>query len=173
VLEARVLELQDRHPLGGWQLVGGALSDDEGTAIYLIDGISAVDVARAFGTGSHQVDQTQRVCDELARVYEVAPFRPYYADAAGYNLRAAAVDTVTALKEDGLTSAPDSLALYIESLDAEALPRFLRALFQRTTWSASAYEQLRAQTDSVDPGGNQNGADALFSAAYRVLQSHW
>jgi hypothetical protein len=87
-LQARVLEVQNRRPLGRWQLVCGLLGDDEdGHAIYAIDGISPVDVARGFATGSHNASETDRVCEQLARVFEVAPFRPYFADAAGYKCR--------------------------------------------------------------------------------------
>jgi hypothetical protein len=94
--EALVLHLQDRHPLGGWQLVCGQLSDDShepaidvSHSIYAIDGLSPIDLARAFATGSHNLmaPVTDQVCDELARVFAVAPFRPSFVDAAGYKCR--------------------------------------------------------------------------------------
>jgi hypothetical protein len=88
-LETHVVQLQDTYDLGQWQLVCGLLDDDENHAIYAIDGISAVEVARQFGTGSHNnwPEAVDEVCEELSRVFEIAPFRPYFADAAGYKCR--------------------------------------------------------------------------------------
>ena len=76
--------------MNGWQLICGSTDKDDGHAIYAIEGITPVEAARAFGTGSHNawpVPETERVCDELSRVFEIVPFRPYFVDAAGYKCR--------------------------------------------------------------------------------------
>lgn len=86
VLESRVLELQDEHSLGAWQLFCGAL-DYDGHSIYAIEGASPIELARAFQTGSHNAWDTDQVADELTRVFGIAPFRPYFIDIAGYKCR--------------------------------------------------------------------------------------
>ncbi|MCZ7647195.1 MAG: hypothetical protein M5U26_18390 [Planctomycetota bacterium] len=89
-LEARVLQLQDRNKLNGWQLVCGLREDDDGHAIYAIEGMHAVELARAFGTGTHNcwhAPETDQACAELNRIYKILPFRPYFVDAAGYKCR--------------------------------------------------------------------------------------
>src|SRR5262245_5438466 len=87
-LEARVLALQDSARLGAWQLVCGLLDDENGHRIFVIDGVHPVELARQFATGSHNAScETEEVCQELAKVYEIAPFRPYFIDPAGYKCR--------------------------------------------------------------------------------------
>lgn len=88
--EALVLQIQDNYPLGDSQLICGLLEEMEGHAIFLIENISAIEIAREFETGSHNAwpePETDQVCSDLRRVFEVAPFRPFFADAAGYKCR--------------------------------------------------------------------------------------
>jgi hypothetical protein len=86
-LESSALQLQEQLPLP-IQVVCGCLGDDDGHAIYLIENASPVDLAREFETGSHNKgDDMKKVCDELAQVFDVAPFRPYFVDAAGYKAK--------------------------------------------------------------------------------------
>jgi hypothetical protein len=95
-LEARVWELHEQFP-APIQVVCGFLPGDDGHAIYLIEDGSAIEVAREFETGSHNAFagvETEQVCDELSCVLKVAPFRPYFADAAGY--KAKFLDRLTA-----------------------------------------------------------------------------
>jgi hypothetical protein len=67
------------------QLVVGGLDEEHAHRIYLAENASAADIARAFRTGTHDgYELTEQVCDELMRVFAVAPFRPFYADPAGY-----------------------------------------------------------------------------------------
>jgi hypothetical protein len=85
-LEVRARELQTQFDLPV-QVFCGLLESDDGHCLYLIEDASVADIARVFETGSHNAfprPQTERVCDELSRVYEIAPFRPYFVDAAGY-----------------------------------------------------------------------------------------
>lgn len=88
-IERRVLLLQEKV-LEPTQVVCGALDRDDGHAIYVIEGISPVELAREFATGSHDAwpgSDTAIVCDELTRIFRVAPFRTYFVDAAGYKAR--------------------------------------------------------------------------------------
>jgi len=88
-LQALVLQLQDSNQLAAWQIVCGMHGYD-GHRIFAISGVSAVKLAREFCTGSHQVyttPESEKVCEQLAKVYEVAPFRPYFVDCAGYKCR--------------------------------------------------------------------------------------
>jgi hypothetical protein len=88
-LEARVLDLHGQLPTSV-QVVCGLLDRDEGHAIYLIEDATPIDVAREFGTGTHNAftgGEAEQVCDELSRVFKIAPFRPYFVDAAGYKAK--------------------------------------------------------------------------------------
>lgn len=89
-LEARVLALQDANDLNAWQLVCGYIGGENGHRIFAIEGTHPVDLAREFRTGSHNLwsnPQTERVCAQLAMIFELAPFRPYFVDDAGYKSR--------------------------------------------------------------------------------------
>jgi len=88
-LEERALELQNQIPLPV-QIFCGHRGDDAGPAIYLIEDVSPIELAKEFETGSHNAldkFETKRVCDELARIFKIAPFRPYFMDAAGYKAK--------------------------------------------------------------------------------------
>jgi len=86
-LEARVLALQDSTQFGTWQVICGLLDHENGHRIFVIDAVHPVELARQFGTGSHNAWDTEQVCNELAKVYDIAPFRPYFIDPAGYKCR--------------------------------------------------------------------------------------
>src|SRR5438477_9899250 len=75
-VEARALKLhgQISAPV---QVVCGFLEGDDGHAIYLVEDASAIDLAKEFETGSHNAfagPETEQVCDELSRLFKVAPF---------------------------------------------------------------------------------------------------
>lgn len=83
-LIATAIALQERFP-PPVQIVVGGLDDDDEHRIYLAEDASPADIARAFKTGTHDWHElTEKVCDELMRVFAVVQFRPYYADPAGY-----------------------------------------------------------------------------------------
>jgi hypothetical protein len=85
-LEAQALALQRKIPEPA-HVICGMLNDYDTPSIYLIEGRSAVEIAKDFGTGSHQTflpPETEQVCEVLARIFNTAAFRPYFADPAGY-----------------------------------------------------------------------------------------
>ena len=87
---ARVLALQGAPRLDEWQIVCGCKGDDAGHSIYVIHGFSPIELAREFRTGSHNAwpkAETDKVCEQLGSVFEIAPFQPYFIDAAGFKCR--------------------------------------------------------------------------------------
>jgi hypothetical protein len=86
ILEARAIELQPKLPKNV-QLFCGLLGNQGGHAIYVIEDQSAIEIARQFDVGAHNAFHgpgAAKVCDQLQRIFEIAPFRPYFVDAAGY-----------------------------------------------------------------------------------------
>jgi hypothetical protein len=88
-LERQAIQLQVNLP-DHLQLFCGMLGYDIGHAIYVIENISSIEIAREFQVGSHNAfgpSIQAKVCNELTRVFEIANFRPYFIDAAGYKAR--------------------------------------------------------------------------------------
>lgn len=88
-------ELTDQAAVAGYQLFCGLLDDDQPDhQLFAIAGADACKLIRVFRVGSHNQgsraveDATvEAVFEEMRRIFEVRPFRPYFIDAAGYHCR--------------------------------------------------------------------------------------
>jgi hypothetical protein len=115
--ECRELQLHESFPLP-LQIVCGYIDGDSAHCIYAIENTSAVELAREFETGSHNPpffrSQVTQVVVQLSRVFELAPFRPYFIDPAGY--KAKFINPITARLANAIE---DILTVGLESYASE------------------------------------------------------
>ena len=90
-LEQYVLELQNTIALPV-QVLCGHMAEDRGHRLYLIEDIEPAELIEQFECGSHNLssighDDSEQCYEEMEAVHQIAPYRPYFADGAGFKAR--------------------------------------------------------------------------------------
>jgi hypothetical protein len=103
----------------------GHLAGDDGHRVFLLPGVSSLDVIELFGVGEHNGGAEPAVVREtLAAIRAEAPFSVYFADGAGYkavfadavasSMAADFEQRIFAIDPDAMSLADDGIAEEIE-----------------------------------------------------------